>query len=187
VTDSNNARTLQRNIKYIAGFTHRRKIRHIKQGIDYAIANQLEYLTQQWPRHDQLSPYAQRLYDHGVCTCKLWATAPSQVRDGQNTHQNTSRDRSNFAEELSEDEDDDYASTDEFSSDDEYYVPPSNKKRNHFDSSMFDTLEKIIIIKVFSHQLKADFCIKHPGQMPSPDLFITSVNLQIMQRNKQEN
>jgi hypothetical protein len=43
---------LQRNIKYIAGFTHRRKIRHIKQGIDHAIANQLEYLTQQWPRHD---------------------------------------------------------------------------------------------------------------------------------------
>jgi hypothetical protein len=41
---------------------------------------------------------------------------------------------------------------------------------------MFDTLEKIIIVKVFSHQLNADFSIKHPGQPPSPNLFITSAN-----------
>jgi hypothetical protein len=45
ITDSNNARTLQRNIKNIEDFTHRKKIRKIKQGINYSIANHLEYLT----------------------------------------------------------------------------------------------------------------------------------------------
>jgi hypothetical protein len=49
ITDSNNARTVQRNLKNIDDFTHRKKVRQVKQGINYAIANYLEYLTKKWP------------------------------------------------------------------------------------------------------------------------------------------
>jgi hypothetical protein len=38
ITDSNNARTLQRNIKNQDMFTHQKMIRNVKQGIDHSIA-----------------------------------------------------------------------------------------------------------------------------------------------------
>jgi len=58
VTDSNNARSLQCNLTNMHNYTHRYNVRHVKQGIDYAIANHFEYLTKRWPRKYQLSPYA---------------------------------------------------------------------------------------------------------------------------------
>jgi len=50
------------------------------------------------------------------------------------------------------------------------------KNRNQFDTTMIDALEKIIIVKVFSHQLNSDFTTKQNGRRPSPNLFITSAN-----------
>jgi hypothetical protein len=41
---------------------------------------------------------------------------------------------------------------------------------------MIDKLDRVIILKVFSHQLNADFSIKNPGKNPSPNMFITSTN-----------
>ena len=41
---------------------------------------------------------------------------------------------------------------------------------------MIDKLDRVIILKVFSHQLNADFSIKSPGKNPSPNMFITSTN-----------
>jgi hypothetical protein len=54
ITDSNNARTLQRRIKNCDGIMHQIKVRKVKQGIEYSIANHLELLTSKWPRLDQL-------------------------------------------------------------------------------------------------------------------------------------
>jgi hypothetical protein len=56
ITDSNNARILQRNIKQGEQYTHWYMIRHIKQGIDHVIANHLEYLTSLWPQEENLDP-----------------------------------------------------------------------------------------------------------------------------------
>jgi hypothetical protein len=55
ITDSNNARTLQWNIKIIDEFTNRKKVSCVKQGIEYPIAKHLQYLTCKWPRVDQQS------------------------------------------------------------------------------------------------------------------------------------
>jgi len=41
---------------------------------------------------------------------------------------------------------------------------------------MLDVLGHVIIIKVFSHQLNKGFTIKHPGNTPSPNLFVVSAN-----------
>lgn len=62
ITDSNNARTLQRNLMSLDQYTHRQKIHNIMQGIDSSIAGHLDHLTQNWVKFDQLSDYHQRLY-----------------------------------------------------------------------------------------------------------------------------
>ena len=79
ITDSNNARTLQRNVKNQKDFTHRKPIRCIKQGIDHSIANHLEYLTSQWLWEDQVDENMQRLYRNGEETCKRWALRKSPI------------------------------------------------------------------------------------------------------------
>jgi len=73
ITDSNNARTLQKNIKTMEEFTHRKWVRQVKQGIDYSIANHLEYLTKRWPRKHQLSAQMQRILLNGREVCLRWA------------------------------------------------------------------------------------------------------------------
>jgi hypothetical protein len=73
ITDSNNARTLQRNLKNNSTFTHREKIRGIKQGIDYSIASHLEHLTSTWPAADQQTAHTKALYQRGEAICKIWA------------------------------------------------------------------------------------------------------------------
>jgi len=79
VTDSNNARTLQRNTKNLNQFTHRKKIRQLKQGIDFSIANHLEFLTNKWPQLDQLSYQMRRVYNNGVDICEQWAAQHEEV------------------------------------------------------------------------------------------------------------
>jgi hypothetical protein len=70
ITDSNNARVLQRRIKNEEDLTHRNMVRCVKQGINYSIANHLEYLMSQWPNEDQLSEYTKNLYRKGEEVCK---------------------------------------------------------------------------------------------------------------------
>jgi len=51
-----------------------------------------------------------------------------------------------------------------------------SKNRYHFDESMINILDQVLIIKVYSHQLNKDFSIKQPGKSPSPNLFVVSAN-----------
>jgi hypothetical protein len=62
ITDSNNARTLQKKVYNSDDLTHWKKVRKFKQGIHYSIANHLEYLTSKWPREEQLCEHTKRLY-----------------------------------------------------------------------------------------------------------------------------
>jgi hypothetical protein len=41
---------------------------------------------------------------------------------------------------------------------------------------MYDLLDRIIVVKVFSHQLNSDFTIKDQGNTPRPNLFVVSGN-----------
>ena len=77
ITDSNNARTSQRNVKNKKEFTHPKFVRNVKQGIEYSIANHLEYLTSKWPRIDQLSLQTREAYERGEFLCKQWAKQQS--------------------------------------------------------------------------------------------------------------
>ena len=52
----------------------------------------------------------------------------------------------------------------------------TKKNRYHFDDNMYDNLDRIIIIKVYSHQLNADFTIKTLNKHPKPNLFVVSAN-----------
>ena len=91
ITDSNNARTLQRNVKNNKGFTHRKMVRCVKQGIDQSIANHLEYLTSQWLSEDQIDENMNRLYAKGEEACKQWVlhTIPIRETYNDNTDQRT--------------------------------------------------------------------------------------------------
>jgi hypothetical protein len=44
-----------------------------EKGIDYSIANHLEYLMSKWPNEEQLSEYTKNLYRKGEEICKTWA------------------------------------------------------------------------------------------------------------------
>lgn len=61
ITDSNNARTLQWRVKNRDEFTHQKMASCVKQGIDYLIANHLEFLTSRWPKEEHLSKYTKCL------------------------------------------------------------------------------------------------------------------------------
>jgi len=50
------------------------------------------------------------------------------------------------------------------------------KNRYLFNSSMFDILERNILLKVYSHQLTEDFVVQTPGKQPQPNLFVVSAN-----------
>jgi len=51
-------------------------VRCVKQGIDYSIANHLEYLTSKWPNEEQLGKYTKNLYRRGKKYVK-----PGQIRE----------------------------------------------------------------------------------------------------------
>jgi hypothetical protein len=61
------------------------------------------------------------------------------------------------------------------------YLPSSHsqshsKNRYTFDHSMYDCLEWVIIIKVFSHQLNSDFTVKTLGEKSKPNIFAVLAN-----------
>jgi hypothetical protein len=74
ITDSNNVRTLQKKIRNPEDLTHRKMIRRMKQGIDYSMANHLEFLTSKWPTEDNLDEFKKRLYKKGEEVCRSWAS-----------------------------------------------------------------------------------------------------------------
>jgi hypothetical protein len=161
----------QRNIKNIDEFTHRKKVRCVKQGFEYYIANHLEYLTCKWPRADQQSSHTKRLYKRGEEMCIMWVAQ----RDMDTDHEAACDQISNNIDlEVEEESSLGSSSSDEQSITTEYHT--SEKNRFHFDRSMFDTLEHIIILKVDSHQLNKEFSIKIPQECPSPNLFLVSAS-----------
>ncbi len=171
ITDSNNARTLQRRVRHINNYTHRQRVRQIKQGIDYSIANHLELLTSKWPPEDQLPYNTLRLYTKGEELCRSWAlfshqqTRPPPHHPHQNSHNSsTSNDLSSTNSSLST------------TSDIQPLTTTANNTRSHFNSSMYDLLGKIIVVKVFSHQLNKNFTPKDTTAPPSPNLFTVSAN-----------
>jgi hypothetical protein len=154
ITDSNNARTLHRNVRFKDKFTHHKMIRHVKQGINHAIANHLEYLTDKWPREEQLTRYTIELYTRGEEICKFRA---KQKQDKLNK---------SFPFEHAHDETDsitswesDIASLESMSSISTSPTFSPTTSRDTFDSSMYDCLGRIIVIKVTLHQLYPDFTI----------------------------
>jgi hypothetical protein len=50
------------------------------------------------------------------------------------------------------------------------------KNRYHFDNTMVDALERIIVLKVYAHQLNRDYTVKSLGKQPGPNLFVVSAN-----------
>jgi len=163
VTDSNNARTLQRNIKFLDNHTHRKQILQVKQGIATPIANHLEHLTRQWtPIVENI--HGQNIIKKGLESCKIWATANNPTH----THH---RNIDDFYSE--EDQISDYDS--DVSSHNNLKIH-AEKDRYKFDETMFDDLHEILVLKVFSHQLDNSFQIQQHGKHPSPNLFIVSAN-----------
>jgi hypothetical protein len=69
ITDSDNTRTLQRNLKFHDQFTHRKLIRYVKQGIDYPIANHLELLTSDGMQTHEMSLHNIDIYKKGERLC----------------------------------------------------------------------------------------------------------------------
>jgi hypothetical protein len=167
ITDSNNARTLQRNIKNSANFTHQQMIRHVKQGIDSSIANHLEYLTSKWPKWDDLSGHTKEMYKRGEALCRAWATQKDAIEQKGNT------DDVSIASSHSTNSDSSLTSSDASLS-----ATPQKpaKNRYRFDETMLDCLERILIVKVFSHQLNNNYSIKVQGKQPSPNIFSATAN-----------
>jgi hypothetical protein len=169
ITDSNNARTLQRNLKYKDDITHRKMIRRIKQGIDHAIANHLEYFTDSWQSKEQLEPQAIDAYERGEAICQEWAS--KKYLNGNET----------YIDDDTETLNSDAWSVSTYHEMEDTYLPSSHsqshsKNRYTFDHSMYDCLERVIILKVFSHQLNSDFTVKTLGEKSKPNIFAVSAN-----------
>jgi len=54
------------------------------------------------------------------------------------------------------------------------YLP--ERSRHYFDSSMYDALGHVIIVKVFSHQLNDGFTTNYPTKQPRYNLFVVYAN-----------
>eukprot|EP00590_Aulacoseira_subarctica_P005294 CAMPEP_0172416722 /NCGR_PEP_ID=MMETSP1064-20121228/3216_1 /TAXON_ID=202472 /ORGANISM="Aulacoseira subarctica , Strain CCAP 1002/5" /LENGTH=1681 /DNA_ID=CAMNT_0013154579 /DNA_START=343 /DNA_END=5384 /DNA_ORIENTATION=- len=170
ITDSNNARTLQRNLTSLEQYTHRKQIRNIKQGIDSSIANHLDHLTQNWLKLEQLSEYHQRLYQRGERVCKIWADANASSKPPTMEACDT--------ENESHDTDSVTTLEDDNASLDPNDCAKTRKKESRFtfNHSMYDLLNGTIVMKVYSHQLNKDFQVSLAGKSPQPNMFVASAN-----------
>jgi len=105
------------------------------------------------------------MYRRGEQVCKIWAkqNKPSnqplspQEESGAHTHDDESR--TTVTDKTREEN-----------------LGCKNNNRCRFDQSMCDILGRIIILKVFSHQLQPDFTVTVPGSIPAPNMFIVSAN-----------
>jgi hypothetical protein len=173
ITDSKNARALQCNILHKNNLTHRTMIQKIKQGLDYSLANHLEHLTYLWMGLEYLDNQDQECYLRGKNICRLWATNWHKVN-----HVNEDLDDEEQLEYESS-----WSSTSSFSLSStctSYDLSPAKEKtknsRSTFDDSMYDCLGKILIVKVFLHQMHSDFTVKNAEKGPSPNTFVASAN-----------
>jgi hypothetical protein len=90
----------------------------------------------------------------------------------------------NFSNTLEEDDhSSNYDSDDECSCGDEIDELTNNRlirtatdHQYQFDSSVYDFLQRIIVLKVFSHQMNPDFTIRKIGEKPGPNTFVVSAN-----------
>ena len=142
-------------------------MRTVKQGIDYSIANHLEYLTSKWPRPEQMSLSSREMYRRGEELCQSWT---KQV----NTPKPTMFIDDSTADSIEPWDEDD--STVESTSSMTPTLQAPTKNRYRFDDTMLDCHGRIIVVKVYSHQLNKDFTVKTAGMQPSPNMFVTSSN-----------
>ena len=168
ILDSNNARTLQRKLCNLDAYTHREKIRNIQQGIESSIANHLEYLTSRWPSQDQLSQHTKDMYERGEAICKLWATPNAEILNSSESVSYNTSDSNHW--------DDDNSSMESDATEIANEIPIPKKSRYRFDHTMYDCLTRVILLKVYSHQLTSDFEVKVAGNTPKPNLFVISAN-----------
>jgi len=171
LTDSNNACTLQQNARFKNKFTHRKMIRQVKQGINHAMANHLEYLTDKWPREEQLTRYTLELYKRGEEICKFWAKQIQDKLDTFSPFEHTHDETDSITSWES-----DTVSLESMSSISTSPTHSPTTSKNTFDSSMYDCLGRIIVIKVTSHQLHPDFTISSTTKGPIPNMFISLAN-----------
>jgi hypothetical protein len=149
-------------------------VRCMKQGIDYSIANHLEYLTSKWPNEEQLSEYTKNLYRRGEEMCKTWANLRNESMQPAKNDENFGSPNDHVCVATY---DDTSVSTSSSSSSNEQANEQDRKKdRSYFDHNMYDTLERILILKVFSHQLNRVFTKKNLSTQPSPNLCVVSAN-----------
>jgi hypothetical protein len=152
INDSNKARSLQKRMKNVGDFTHRKMVRQIKQGIDYSITYHLEHLTEKWLHEEQLSANNIRRYKRGEAMCNKWASSRSDDnQDSITLHSETDDTETIEDEYLTE------SSSMSVVTDNCENIQAAGKNRYRFDSSMIDLLGRIIIVKVYSHQLNEDF------------------------------
>ena len=169
ITDSNNARTLQRNIYKKSSLTHRQLVRKVKQGIDQAIANHLDFLTSQWPPEETLNAQTLDMYKRGEELCLRWANPQNNEVISFNNAIYDDTDKSDVLDGLSDHQTD-------RDSDDGSNTCQREQHRYQFNSSMYDALGRANVVKVYSHQLNEDFTEKYPNRKPAPNMFAVSAN-----------
>jgi hypothetical protein len=119
---------------------------------------------------EQQNTQATRIYNRAEEICKLWAQQSNTNIQGDNTD-----DSSHHTSSTMESYDTDYTDINSTGSDETQFLG-TNNNRNRFDPSTYDLLGRIIIVKVFSHQVNQDFTNKSYGQNPAPNLFVVPAN-----------
>jgi len=130
----------------------------------------------------------QRIYKKGIDMCKRWAVQHDNVDvQGLRFSHSPKQRRSTPIRPSYEDSDSQSSENDRSSDTDDGDIQNAAKNRYFFDGSMIDILGRIIILKIYSHQLTKDFKVKDQGRQPKPNYFITSANqwADNMQRHKQ--
>ena len=157
-------------------------IRRVKQAINWAVANHIQYLTLQRPDFQDHSQEMD-IHNSGIACCNRWAhnqhteSQPTQPRLRQyDRHKPTGhRQRRSRSEEgeniliaserksLSDQSSDESTNTCSSQSylNEEHRAPTKN--RYYFDKGTHDNLQNIIILKVYSHQLNRDFVVEDSG------------------------
>lgn len=119
----------------------------------------------------------QRIYKKGIDMCKRWAVQHDNVDvQGLRFSHSPKQRRSTPIRPLYEDSDSQSSENDRSSDTDDGDIQNAAKNRYFFDGSMIDILGRIIILKIYSHQLTKDFKVKDQGRQPKPNYFITSAN-----------
>jgi len=145
ITDSQNARTLQRNLFFQDNFTHRQLTRKLRFGISHSLSAHLNMLTTMRLPIEDLPPELELIQQAGIQLLKKWAntTTPTSKQDNSQQHEHESYD----------DEQSSLSTTGTTHSTSQN----TDAHRFTFNPTMYDILSIIILLKVFSHQLSDTF------------------------------